>query len=123
MQWRVKETNRYRQSFHGLINLFKVILLIRQNLLKGFFAFFLRLCTDHFTESINSALAEEHMLGTAKTDTLCTEFTGFSGVSRCICIGTNTHSTVLVRPTHNTSEFTGNSCINGWNNTCINLAC
>ena len=51
------------------------------------------------------------MLGTAQTDTFSAQFTSLLCVSRCICIGTNLQSSVLICPAHNTTEGTSDRSI------------
>src|SRR5699024_5736948 len=103
---RIKETDRNRVALESLIQSLEVSLLIRKDFRKSYFSFFLCLSTDHLTESVDSALTEEHMLCTAESDTLSAKLNSFRSVSRCICICTNLHCSVLVSPVHDASELT-----------------
>ncbi len=62
------------------------------------------------------------MLCTAKSDTLCTEFTCFLCISRCVCIGTYFHSTIFVSPIHDAAKLTSNGSIYCWDNAIINIS-
>ena len=66
---------------------------------------------DHLTECINSVALKEHMLCTAKTNSLCTKLTSFLSISRSISVCTNFHCSVLVSPSHDTSELTSDLSI------------
>ena len=89
MQRRIQETDRYRVAFQSFVKSFEVSLLIWKNFFKRFFSFFFCLRTDHFTECIDSSFTEEHMLCTAKPDTLCTKFNCFLSIFWSICVCTN----------------------------------
>ena len=71
MQRRIQETNGNRVAFQSLVKLLKVTLLLRKNLLQSCLSLLQSLCTDHLAECINTIALKEHVLGTAKTDTLC----------------------------------------------------
>ena len=96
-----------RASYRAL----EVALLIRQDLLQSCFSLFYSIRADHLTECSDSVFLEEHMLGTAKTDTFCTQLTSFLSICRSICICTNFQSSELVSPSHNTAELTSDCSI------------
>ena len=56
-------------------------------LCKSSFALFNGFGADHLTESSDSVSVEEHMLGTAKTDTLCAELARLLSVRGRVGIG------------------------------------
>ena len=85
--------------------LLEVALLIRKNLIQSCFSLFYGIRADHLTECGDSVFLEEHMLCTAKTDTLSAKLTSFLSICRCICVGTNLQCSELVSPCHNTSEL------------------
>ena len=123
MKRRIKEADGNRISLQRLINLLKVTLLVRKNLLQGSFSLFHGIGTDHLTESSNSALFKEHMLGTAKADTLGAKFSCLSCVRRRVCICSYFQSSVFVGPCHNSAKFTGDGGIHGGNSAVIDVAC
>src|SRR5699024_10759633 len=95
---RIKETDRYRVALESLIQSLEVSLLIRKDFLKSCLSLFLCLSTDHLTESVDSSLAEEHMLCTAETDTLSAKLNSFLSIFRCISVCADFHCSVLVSP-------------------------
>ncbi len=76
MQRRIEQTNGYRQVLHGFENTFKVGTLDREQLLERFAAAFFVVGQDHFAHGFDAVTFEEHMFGTAKADSFCTEITG-----------------------------------------------
>ena len=119
----IKETDSNRISFQCFIKFFEVSLLFRKDLSKCSFSFFYCFRADHFTECINSVAFEEHMLCTAKSDTFSTKFAGFLSISWCISICTNFHSSVLVSPSHDSSEFTCDCSVYSRDDSVINVTC
>ena len=63
------------------------------------------------------------MLCTAKSDTFSTKFAGFLSISWCISICTNFHSSVLVSPSHDSSEFTCDCSVYSRDDTVIDVTC
>ena len=61
------------------------------------------------------------MLGTAQTDTFCTQFASLLCVSRSISVGTNLQSSVLVCPAHNAAECAGDGSVNSRDNAVIDV--
>ena len=123
MQRRIQETDCYRVAFQSFIQLLEVSLLLRKNLLQSCLSLLCCLCTDHLAERIDSVALEEHMLCTAKTDTLSAQLTSFDSVSRCISICTNFHGSVLVSPAHDTSELSGDCSVYSRDNAVVDCAC
>ena len=121
MQRGIEETDGNGVAFHCKEQLLEVALLQRQDLLKRFFTLFSGIRADHLAECIDTVLLEEHMLGTAQTDTFGTELAGLLGIPGRIGIGTNLELAVLVSPCHNTSELTGDGCVNGSDRTVVNV--
>ena len=77
MQRRIQETDAYRISFQRFVELLKVALLVRQDLVQRGFAFFGGIGTDHFPEGGYPFRLKEHMFRTAKADTFRSEFARF----------------------------------------------
>ena len=123
MKRRIKETDCNRVALESLIQSLEVSLLVRKNFLKSFLSLFLCLSTDHLTECVDSSLAEEHMLCTAKSDTLSAKLNSFLSVSRCISICTNLHCSVLVSPVHDTSELTCDRSVYCRDNSVVDVTC
>ena len=121
MQRRIQETDSYRVALQSLEQTFEVALLIRKDLIKSCFSLFYSVSTDHLTESSDSVFLEEHMLGTAKTDTLSAKLSCLLSICRCICVCTNFQSSELVSPCHNAAECTSDSSIYGLDLTFINI--
>ena len=89
MKRRIQKTDGYRISFECFIKLPEVSLLIRKNLFECSFSFFYSIGTDHFTECCNTIFLKEHMLRTAKSDSLCPKLSCSSGIMGSISVGTN----------------------------------
>ena len=123
MKRRIQETDSNRVAFQCFEQSFEVFLLIWKNFCKSSFSFFCCCGADHFTECINTSLTEEHMLCTAKTNTFCTKLNSFLSISRCICIGTNFHSSVFVSPSHDTSEFTSDCSVYSRDDSVVDVTC
>ena len=123
MKRRIKETDCNRISFKSLIESLEVTLLLRKDFFKSRFSFLYCFRADHLTESVDSVAFKEHMLCTAKSDTFCTKLTSFLSVSRCISICTNLHSSVLVSPSHDSSELTCDRSIYCRDDSVINSSC
>ena len=121
MQRRIQETNGNWVTFQSLIQLLEVSLLYRKNLLQSSLSLLNGIRTDHLTERVDSITLEEHMLGTAKADSLCAQLTSFLSVSRSVCIGTNFQSSVFVCPSHNSFELTSDGSVNRINDTVIDF--
>ena len=119
----VKETNCNRVTFKSFVKFLEVSLLLWKNLSKCCFSLFYCICTDHFTECSDSVFLEEHMLCTAKSDTFCTKLTSFLSVSRCISVCTNLHSSVLVSPSHDSSELTSDCSVYSRDDSVIDSTC
>ena len=119
---RIQETDGNGVTLHSLEECLEISLLIRQDLVQSFLSLLNSIRADHLTEGLNSLRIEEHMLCTAKADTLCTQLTSLLSISRCICIGSDLKLSVLVSPAHDASELTGDLCINSRNHALINVS-
>ena len=123
MKRRIKETDCNRVALKSLIELLEVALLIRKDLIKSCLSLLKSIGTDHLTESGNSVCLEEHMLCTAKTDTLCAKLSCLLSVCRCVGICTNLELSVLVSPLHNSAELACDLSVNSRDNTVVNITC
>ena len=119
----VKEADGYRVSFHGLIQFHKVAFLKGKNLCKSFFSLFFCIGTNHFTEAVDSVAFKEHMLCTAKSDSLCAELSCFSRVGGRVGVGSDLQCPVFIGPCHNSSKFAGNGCVHGLDCAVVHIAC
>ena len=106
MKRRIQETDGHRPSFHHLIQCLEVPFLERDQCIQCFFSLLYSSCQNHLTNLRNPVRFEEHMLGTAKTDTFCAIFDRIGCVGRRICIGAYFQLTIFVRPLHNATEIT-----------------
>ncbi len=119
---RIQITNGHGTTFQSLVHGLEVTLLHGQNLCQCLFTLFLGISKDHFTDGSNTAGFEEHVLGTAQTDTFCTKGNSLLGVTRRIRIGANLQLTSLVSPAHEASEVAGDGCFHGGNQTIVHVA-
>ena len=110
---RIQETDGNRAAFQCFVQSFKVALLHRFDLCQSSLSLFYGVRADHFTECCDSVSLEEHMLGTAQTDTFSAQLTSLLSVCRSISVSTNLQSSVLVCPAHDTAECTSDRCVNG----------
>ena len=62
------------------------------------------------------------MLGSAQTNTFCTQLPCLCGIRRCVCIGSYFQCSVFIRPRHNPAKFSGNGSIHSLNSAIINIA-
>ena len=118
---RIEETDCYRAALKCFIELFKVALLIRKNLIKSSFSLFNGVGANHLSECGNSVLFKEHMLCTAKADALSAELSCLLSVSRSICIGTNLEGSVLIGPAHYSAEGACYGSVNSRDNALIDV--
>ena len=123
MQRWIQETDCYRVTLKCLIKSLEVRLLIWKNLLQCSFSLFYSIRADHLTECSNSVFLEEHMLCTAKTNTLSTKLTSFLSICRCISVCTNLQCSELVSPLHNAAKLTSDLSIYSRNQACIDVTC
>ena len=121
MQRGIEESDANGSTFESLVESFKVSLLHGKDLCKSLFSFLNGLGADHFAECVNSAFAEEHMLGTAQTYTFGTQFTGFLRVSGSIGIGSDLKLSVFIGPAHDSSEFACDGSVNGGDDSIVNV--
>ena len=118
---RVKETDGNGVAFESFIELLKVALLIRQDLLESYFALFESIGADHLAESGDTVAFEEHVLGTAEADALGAQLAGLLGVGGSIGVGADLESSVLVSPSHDAAELAGDLSVNGGDDTVIDV--
>ncbi len=98
-------------------------MLHRFDLVESFSSFFYGFGTNHFAELIDSAGAEEHMLGTAKTDTLRAEIRRALRVCGGIRVRSHAEFFIFIGKLHNASEITAVGIDgNGFDYTVVNLA-
>ena len=83
------ETNRNRIALKSLEQALEISMQYGRILSKHCLSLLYGIRTDHLTECSDSVLLKEHMLGTAKSDTLCAKLACFLCVCRRICIGTH----------------------------------
>ena len=87
MERRIQEADGNWIALQSLVKLLEVALLLGKDLLQSGFPLLQGFRTDHLTESIDTVALKEHMLSTAKADSLRSQLPGFPCVSRGICIG------------------------------------
>ena len=121
MERRIQETDTYRVALKSLIQLLKVSLLYRKDLLQSSFSLLNSVGADHLAERVDPVALKEHVLGTAKADSLSTQLSGLLGVSRSICVGSYFQSSVLVSPAHDPAELACDGSVYRRNNTIINI--
>ena len=119
----VKETYRDRSACHSLIKSLEVFSLHWQNLGKSLFALFNGLGYYHLSNRRYSVLGKEHMLSTAKTDTLCAEAYCDFCVFRRIGISSYLQSSVFVSPLHYRLEVAAYSSLFGSYLLAVYLTC
>ena len=123
MKRRIEEADGYGVTAESLKESLKVGLLHRLDLCKSSFALLNGLGTDHLTESTDSRRIEEHMLGTAKSDSLCAEGCCLLSVLGSVGVGAYAHSLILVGKLHDTAEVTAvRVCRNGRDQAIVNVA-
>ena len=86
---RIQETDGNRIAFQSLVQSLEVALLHRFDLSQSSLSFLNGVRADHFTECCDSVSLEEHMLGTAQTDTFSAQLTSLLSVCRSISVCTN----------------------------------
>ena len=87
MQRRIQETDGNRIALQSLIQLLEVALLLGKNLIKSSLSLLLGLGADHLAECVDTIALKEHMLGTAKADSLCAKLTRLLCICRRVGIG------------------------------------
>ena len=117
----IQETDGHRIAFHSLIELLEIALLVRLDLLKSLLSLLDGVGADHLAEGSDSVLSEEHVLGTAETDTLGTQLTGLGRICGRIGIGANLQLAVLVSPGHYAAEVSADLSLLGSDITLVDL--
>ena len=112
---RIEETDGDGIAAERLEETLEVCLLHGLDLGERRFALLDRLGADHFTEGLDAALAEEHVLGTAETDALCAEGSCLLCILGGICVRADAECLVLIGKLHDAAEVTavgvcGNGC-------------
>ena len=67
----IKESDGNGMSLKSIVEILEILLLIRKDLSKSLLSLFISVGADHLTECFDTAFLEEHVLGTAKSDTFC----------------------------------------------------
>ena len=122
MQRRIQEADAHRHAFQRLVELFKVTLLVGQDLIQSGFPLGNGVGADHLTESGDAFRLKEHMLGTAQADAFRAQLTGLLGVCGGIGIGTDLHGAVLVCQSHDAAELAGNLGVHSGDHTLVDVA-
>ena len=123
VQRRIEEADGDGIAAQRLEQAFKVCLLHGLDLGERGFALFHRFGADHFAEGVDTAFAEEHVLGTAQADALRAERGGLLGVLRGVCIGAHAECLVFVGHFHDAAEVTAvGVCGNGGDEAVVDVA-
>ncbi len=117
----IKESDGNGATLESLVDSLEVSLLHRLDLCKSCFSLLNGVGADHLTECSDSGSLEEHVLGTAKTDTLCAELTSLLCVCGSISVGSNLKYSVLISPSHDSAELACDSSVNGRNDTVVDV--
>ena len=119
---RIEEADGDGIAAERLEETLEVCLLHRLDLGKRSFALLDRLCADHFTEGLDAALAEEHVLGTAEADALCAEGSRLLCILGGICVRADAERLVLIGKLHDAAEVTAvGVCGNGGDERIVDL--
>ena len=121
MERGIQETDANGVALESLVQLLEVALLVRQNLSQSSLTLLSGVRADHLAECGDSVSLEEHVLGTAQTDTLSAQLTSLLCVGRSISIGTNLQLTELVCPTHDDAEVTGDLSVNSLDDAVVDV--
>ena len=118
----IQEPDGYGITLESLIESLKVGLLHGKDNIESCLSFLNCLGADHLTESVDPSVAEEHVLRTAQTDTLGTEFPCLLSICGSIRICSYLKSSCVVSPLHYTSELTCDLCIDRGDNAVVDAA-
>ena len=113
MQRWIKQTYRNRQTVHRFEQTLEVATLHRQQFSEGFATTSLVICQNHLTNGFDAVAFEEHVLGAAQTNTLCTETEGSFCITWSVGICTNLQVCKFVCQLHQFCEVTADLCIFG----------
>ena len=111
VQRRIQEADGYGVTLHCFVDTLKVSLLHGLEFCQSSFTLFDGVGADHLTEHGDTILVEEHMLGTGQADAVCAKLKSFCSVCGSIGIGTYVEVAILVSPSHDAAEFTGDGSI------------
>ena len=117
----IKESDTNGVALKSLVKLLEVALLVGKDLIKSCLALCNGVSADHLTECSNSVSLEEHMLGTAKTDTLSAKLASLLCVSGSVSVGSYLKLSVLVSPSHDSAELACDSSVNGGDDTVVDV--
>ena len=117
----IKEADANGAAFKSLVKSLKVALLVRHDLCKSGFSLFNGVGADHLTERRDPFGIEEHVLCTAKTDTLGAQLACLLGIARGVGVCADAHAAVLVSPAHDPSELACDFGINGGDDAVVNV--
>ncbi len=106
MQRRVQQANGHRKAAHNCKELPKILPLHGQDFGKCLAAPAQIIRDNHLAHCQNAIVGEEHMFGTAETDTFRTELARNAGILWCFSVGAHFHASHLVRPLHQFAKIT-----------------
>ena len=122
VQRRIEVTDGHGTLAHYHIHRLKVALLIRLDLGQCGTALLYGAGNDHLTDGLDAVALEEHVLGTAQTDALCTELNSLLGVTGVIGIGKYLQTAHAVGPAHKAAEVAGNGGVGGGDGFAVDAA-
>src|ERR1700719_1134888 len=100
MKWRIEEPNRRWQAVECFENANEILALIRKQFRDCGLACCFCSGENHLPHSVNAVAFEEHVFGSAKTNSLRAEGDCISNLFRRVGICPNAESSKFVRPTH-----------------------
>ena len=122
MERRIEEADRDRIALERFVKLLEVVLLVRKNLRERDAALLERVGADHLAESGDAARLEEHVLGTAKPDSLGSEFARLLRVARSVGVGAHLKPAELVGPVHDAAELAGDGRVDRGDHAVVDVA-
>ncbi len=123
VQRRIEESDCYRVTLKCLVESLEVSLLDGFDLSKSCLTLLNCISTDHLTECSDSVSLEEHMLCTAKTDTLSAQLASLLSVSGCISVCSYLQNSVLVSPSHDSAELASDRSVYCGDETVVDVTC
>ncbi len=107
MEWRIEQANCDGQSFHRGKNAFEIAALERQQLGQCFSTRRFIFCENHLSHGSDAVLFEEHVFGSAQTNSLGAKLARPRRIARLVGVGANVERAVSVRPFHDLGEVAG----------------
>ncbi len=123
VQRRIEETDCNRVTLKSLIESLEVSLLHGLDLSKSSLTLLNCIGADHLTECSDSVSLEEHVLCTAKTDTLSAKLSSLLSVSGCISVCSNLQNSVLVSPSHDSAELASDCSVYCGDKAVVDVTC